>query len=60
MTHGRNGAMGGGYLLIGGGGGWGLGVVDGGDGVLLLDVAIQQPVRATVVEVLAQFKQVDH
>ena len=52
--------MGGGYLLIGGGGGWGLGVVDGGDGVLLLDVAIQQPVRAAVVEVLAQFKQVDH
>lgn len=52
--------MGGGGLLIGGGGGRGLGVVDGGDGVLLLDVAIQEPVRATVVEVLAQFKQVDH
>ena len=60
MTHGRNGAMGGGVLLIGGGGGRGLGVVDGGDGVLLLDVAIQEPVWATVVEVLAQFKQVDH
>ena len=52
--------MGGGVLLDGGGGGRGLGVVGRGEGVLLLDIALYQPVRAPVVEVLAQFKQVDH
>lgn len=52
--------MAGGVLLHGGGGGGGLGVVDGGEGVLLLDVAIHQPVRAAVVEVPAQLKQVHH
>ena len=61
MATNRDGAVGRRLLLDGGGGGGSVGVVDrGGERMLLLNVAVHQPVRSPVVEVLAQLKQVHH